>query len=111
MTTVESTEISDELPGLQAPKRQRPYFDLLLISFLILFFELACIRFFGSTVVFLTFFTNIVLIACFLGMSIGCMTATRKTNFIDMVLPLTFISATLALVTFVEYKTQGRVMI
>src|SRR5438045_6997923 len=91
--------------------RRRPYLDLLLISFLILFFELACIRFFGSMVVFLTFFTNIVLMACFLGMSIGCMTATRKSNFIDMVLPLTFITTTLALVTFVEYKLHGRLMI
>src|SRR3954469_16829234 len=111
MTTVESTEISDELPGLQAPKRQRPYFDLLLISFLILFFELACIRIFGSMVVFLTFFTNIVLMACFLGMSIGCMTATRRSNFINMVLPLLFITVTLALVTFVEYNHHGRLMI
>ena len=40
---------------------------LFLISFVILFFELACIRWFGSTVIFLTFFTNIVLLACFLG--------------------------------------------
>ena len=69
--------ITDALPLAPAdidratvPTR-RAYLDLILISFLILFFELASIRFFGSTVVFLTFFTNIVLIACFLGMSIG----------------------------------------
>jgi hypothetical protein len=37
---------------------RRVYLDLFLISFLILFFELAAIRWFGSTVVFLTFFTN-----------------------------------------------------
>src|SRR5437764_913844 len=107
MTTTELPLESAEITST----RSRPYLDLLLISFLILFFELACIRFFGSMVVFLTFFTNIVLMACFLGMSIGCMTATRKSNFIDMVLPLTFISVTLALVTFVEYKTHGRLMI
>ncbi len=41
--------------------------ELFSISFLILFFELACIRWFGSTVIFLTFFTNIVLMACFPG--------------------------------------------
>ncbi|HEX3355716.1 MAG TPA: hypothetical protein VHS31_01950 [Tepidisphaeraceae bacterium] len=99
-----------ELP-LQPAKPPRPYLDLLLISFLILFFELACIRFFGSTVVFLTFFTNIVLLACFLGMSIGCITATRKTDFIDAVLPLTFITAMLALTVFVEYKNHGKLII
>ena len=49
--------------------------ELFLISFLILFFELACIRWFGSTVIFLTFFTNIVLMACFLGVSVGCLAA------------------------------------
>ena len=59
-----------EKKGSRMPRR--PYVDLFLISFLILFFELACIRWFGSTVVFLTFFTNIVLMACFLGMSVGC---------------------------------------
>jgi hypothetical protein len=41
----------------------RPYVELYFVSFLLLFFELACIRWFGSTVVFLTFFTNIVLLA------------------------------------------------
>src|SRR6476469_9686240 len=107
MTTVESTEISYASPDVRTAKRQRPYLDLLLISFLILFFELACIRFFGSTVVFLTFFTNIVLMACFLGMSVGCMTAKRRSNFIEMVLPLLFMSAMLALVTFMEYKKQN----
>jgi hypothetical protein len=50
---------------------RHPYFDLFLISFLILFFELACIRWFGSMVVYLTFFTNIVLLATFLGMFVG----------------------------------------
>ena len=41
------------------------------ISFLILFLELACIRWLGSIVIFLTYFTNIVLMACFLGVSVG----------------------------------------
>src|SRR6185295_18610377 len=98
-------------PEVQNAKPQRPYLDLLLISFLILFFELACIRFFGSTVVFLTFFTNIVLMACFLGMTVGCLTATRKANFINGVLPLSFVSVLLALGVFVAYQKFGSVMI
>ena len=53
----------------------RASIELFLISFFILFFELACIRWFGSTVIFLTFFTNIVLMACFLGVSVGCLAA------------------------------------
>src|SRR5688500_20359964 len=74
----------------QMPRPRRPYLDLFLISFLILFFELAAIRWFGSTVVFLTFFTNIVLLATFLGMSVGLMTATRRANFQRWVIPLAF---------------------
>src|SRR5438874_9764985 len=85
-------------------RASRPYFDLLLISFLILFYELACIRFFGSMVVFLTFFTNIVLMASFLGMSVGCMTATRRSNFIDWVLPISFLATAAAMAIFVAYQ-------
>ena len=40
-----------------------PRRDLFLVSFLILFFELAAIRWFAGTVVFLTFFTNVVLLS------------------------------------------------
>jgi hypothetical protein len=49
--------------------------DLFLISLLLLFLEMACIRWFPAHVLFLTFFTNTVLLACFLGMSVGCLGA------------------------------------
>ena len=62
--------------------RDRPGLDLFLISFLVLFLELACIRWFPSHVLFLTFFVNLVLLACFVGMSIGCLVARRPTHFI-----------------------------
>src|SRR5712691_6303964 len=52
-----ATKIRDPMP------LRRAYLDLFLISFLILFFELAAIRWFAGTVVFLTFFTNIVQMA------------------------------------------------
>jgi SAM-dependent methyltransferase len=58
---------------------------------LILFLELACIRWFPAHVLFLTFFTNTVLLACFLGMSLGCLAAGRARNY------LTFTPALLAL--------------
>src|SRR5947208_8150969 len=105
-------ELPPNVQQLQAPKRSRPFADLLLISFLILFFELACIRFFGSMVVFLTFFTNIVLMASFLGMSVGCLAASRRQNFIDWVIPLSFVSVLLALLTFLAYqKYEKKLMI
>jgi SAM-dependent methyltransferase len=56
----------------------------LLISVLLLFLELACIRWFPAHVLFLTFFTNTVLLACFLGMSIGCLAAQQPRNYLAL---------------------------
>lgn len=72
------------------------YFDLFLISFLILFLELTSIRWFGGNVVFLAFFTNLVLMACFLGMSVGLLSAGRRQNMIHWVLPLALLALGLA---------------
>lgn len=60
--------------------RDRPTFNLFLISWLILFLELACIRWFPAHVLFLTFFTNTVLLACILGIAVGCLAARRASN-------------------------------
>ncbi len=100
-TTTTTTMEPSELPAIDTPRR--PRIELFLISFLILFFELACIRWFGSTVVFLTFFTNVVLLACFLGMSVGLLTASRRKNYIRWVLPLTFFSIAVAMVSYNLY--------
>jgi spermidine synthase len=59
------------------PPRSRPGLDLFLVSGLVLFLELACIRWFPAHVLYLTFFTNAVLLAAFVGMSIGCLLADR----------------------------------
>src|SRR5688572_25828233 len=73
-----------------------PFADMFLISFVILFFELACIRWFGSMVVFLTFFTNIVLMACFLGMTVGCLAASSGRDSVRSVIPLALVAIALA---------------
>ena len=62
--------------------RPRPGFELFAISLLVLFLELACIRWFPAHVIFLSFFTNTMLLAGFVGMSIGCLIARQKTNHI-----------------------------
>src|SRR5436189_4208166 len=66
----------------RAASRSRAGTELFLISLLILFLELACIRWFPAHVLFLTFFTNTVLLACFLGMSVGCLAASRPRNYL-----------------------------
>src|ERR1700704_1307915 len=90
---------------------RRAAVDLFLISFLILFLELAAIRWFGSMVVFLTFFTNIVLLASFLGMSVGCLAASRRGNLVDRVIPLLLLAVVLAGTVLFVYTTFGTVMI
>ena len=66
--------------GIVSPARAGA--ELFLISLLILFLELACIRWFPAHVLFLTFFTNTVLLACFLGMSVGCLAAKHRRNYL-----------------------------
>jgi spermidine synthase len=80
-----------------------PRRDLFLVSFLILFFELAAIRWFAATVVFVTFFTNIVLLACFLGMSVGLLTASRPQNLARSALPLAALAFAAAVATNIAY--------
>ena len=56
--------------------------NLFLVGFLVLFLELASIRWFSANVIFLQFFANVALIACFLGMSCGCLAARRNENWL-----------------------------
>jgi SAM-dependent methyltransferase len=85
--------------------------ELFAISFLVLFLELACIRWFASTVIFLTFFTNIVLMGCFLGVSVGCLAAGRKVALIQLVVPVAIASAGAACAFLWLYSTSTQVMI
>jgi hypothetical protein len=58
------------------PKRLR----LVLLSFLMLFTELALIRWTGSNVIYLSYFSNFILLGSFLGIGIGFLRARARTN-------------------------------
>ena len=60
----------------------RDRLDLFVASVLVLFLELACIRWFPAHVLFLTFFTNVMLLAAFLGISVGCLAASRPRDYL-----------------------------
>src|SRR5947208_9178352 len=77
-----SADVSPSAERSSDPRLSRARLDLFLISLLILFLELACIRWFPAHVLFLTFFTNTILLACFLGMSLGCLAARRARDFL-----------------------------
>src|SRR3954469_6458705 len=53
---------------------------IFLFSFTLLFFELLCIRWIPAYVGYLSYFTNFILLASFLGMGLG-MLAARRTSF------------------------------
>jgi spermidine synthase len=80
-------------------------FELILVSLVILFLELACIRWFPAHVLYLTFFTNVVLLASFLGMSVGCLAASRHRNYLAWT-PLLLVIA-LAAAQAVEVSTRS----
>ena len=77
--------------------------NLFLVGFLVLFLELACIRWFSAYVIFLQFFTNVILIACFLGMSCGCLAARRALNWLEWFPFLTLATIVAAVATFVVF--------
>jgi SAM-dependent methyltransferase len=85
--------------------------DLFLVSFLLLFLELASIRWFSSTVVFLTFFTNLILMGCFLGMSVGLLAASRGRDYLPWFMPLTLGAVVLSWLTPLLHGLFGKVLI
>ena len=61
-------------PGTQAKVR------LVLLSFLMLFVELALIRWLGANIVYLSYYSNFVLLGSFLGMGLGFLRARSRVN-------------------------------
>ncbi len=66
-------------PGAATEEPASP-FRLILLSFLMLFVELALIRWAGSNVVHLSYFSNFVLLGSFLGIGVGFLRADKKRN-------------------------------
>ena len=57
-----------------------PRLRLILLSFLMLFVELALIRWTGSNIVYLSYFSNFVLLGSFLGIGVGFLRARARIN-------------------------------
>lgn len=72
---------------------------LVLLSFLMLFTELALIRWTGSNVLYLSFFSNFVLLGSFLGIGLGFLWAGRSERRLYPYAPV----ALLALVAFIRF--------
>lgn len=76
-----------------------PRARLFLTSFVILFFELVCIRWIPSYVRYLSYFSNFILLGAFLGIGTGCLMARRKGTLLTW-FPLALLSLVLVVGTF-----------
>ena len=61
-------------------ERMPPRLRLVLLSFLMLFVELALIRWTGSNVLYLSYFSNFILLGSFLGIGIGFLRARARVD-------------------------------
>ncbi len=75
---------------------RRSGIDLFVISFLALFMELALIRWVPAHVLYLTFFTNCVLLASFLGLSLGCLAVNSPRPLLAWTAPVLAVTMALA---------------
>jgi len=82
------------------------FFDLFIISFLVLFFELLYIRWLPCYVRTLSYFTNFVLIGAFVGMSIGCLAASLRVRLIDFVPASVFVTVLVVAAFYVLYAFE-----
>src|SRR5438876_8086800 len=96
----ESADHPTPLPQIGARTHE---YNLFLTGFLVLFLELASIRWFAATVIFLQFFTNIILLASFLGMSCGCLAARQRRDWLKSFPVLAFGTVVAALVLLAIY--------
>jgi hypothetical protein len=96
--------------GADSLALRRQAVRLFVVGFLVLFLELACIRWFGANVVFLQFFSNVVLIASFLGMSCGCLASQRPQDWLGWfpLIALGTVVAALAVSGAYNYWRGGR---
>ena len=61
-----------DLPGARELRARRPYWTLFIVSFAALFVELMLIRYCTSQIRIFSFYKNVPLIGCYLGLGLGC---------------------------------------
>src|SRR3954454_24020530 len=98
--TSERTSAWPERLGGTAPR-------LVLGSALMLFLELALIRWLGANIVHLSYFTNFVLLGSFLGVGVGFLISRRSWSVVPVAMPLLAVLVTVVLVFPITIQRQG----
>ncbi len=88
----------------KAVETRSPGVDLFIVSFLILFMELAFIRWIPAYPRLMAYFTNFILLACFLGMGLGCLAEKSKINYLRAVPFLIVVTTLVTLLIFTLYN-------
>src|ERR1700758_3744526 len=107
MTLTSNSPVVAAVPSDQ----RRLGFQLFLVGFLVLFLELACIRWFAAYVVFLQFFTNVALLASFLGMSCGCLAARQQRDWLGYFPFIALLAVLIALAMFAAFHTWSGLVV
>jgi len=84
---------------------------LVLLSFLMLFVELALIRWLGSNVLYLSYFSNFVLLGSFLGIGIGFLRGRSATDMFPWAAPALAVLVAFVLIFPVEVDRSGSQLI
>lgn len=86
-----------DLPGARELRARRPYWTLFIVSFVGLFVELTLIRYCTSQIRIFSFYKNVPLIGCYLGLGIGCClsrgTSRHALSFLTWTVPLAVLFA------------------
>src|SRR6476620_9472239 len=82
-----------------APSVGRTTLAIFLISVLGLFLELLLIRWVSTEIRIFAYLQNTVLVVCFLGLGMGCWDTRRGFSLRDILMPLTVLTALLAIPT------------
>jgi Spermine/spermidine synthase domain len=98
--TPASSASAETTPGEQAPQGSR--LRLFALSFLMLFVELALIRWAGANIIYLSYFSNFVLLGSFLGIGIGFLRAKSRLD----LFPLAPIALALLIVYILAFPVK-----
>jgi len=96
-------------PSAGSLKKERPLLPsegarLFIASFLILFFELVCIRWVPAYIRYLSYFSNFVLLSCFLGMGVGLLLARKKLHPLVLFAPVLLLFV--VIITSVKFEMR-----
>jgi len=84
-------------------RQSKHYIKLFLVSFLILFLEVAFIRWISIEINIFTFLSNFVLLACFLGVGLGCYFSMKRISLLITIIALALISLFIRLPLFINW--------